>query len=109
MKKLKRWFREIFEPEDMDIALVAGALNEPAVRNLWLNYCFDEIRRINREVDRHLLSGSETGLLDLCARRKTFQDVLEAVLAARRQMLQTQDGRHNPQSPGDVNLDRVTV
>ncbi len=110
MKKIKRWFKEIFEPEvfnDLDTAAIAGAFNDPGVRTLWLAYCLDEIKEINMEVDKRLLQGSELGLLDLCARRKAFQDVLEAIPAARRKL--TQDVRPNPRPVGVVNLDRVTA
>lgn len=110
MKKIKRWFKELFEPEVMngiDTAAIAGAFNDPGVRSLWLAYCFNEIVRINMEVDKRLLAGSELGLIDLCARRKAFQDVLEAVLSARRQL--TQDVRPNPRPLVAVDLDRVTA
>jgi hypothetical protein len=110
MKKIKRWFKEIFEPDNfngLDTASIAGAFNDPGVRALWLTYCFEEIIRINQDVDKRLLLGSEMGLTDLCARRKAFQDVLEAVLSARRKL--TQDVRPNPRPLSAVNLDRVTV
>ncbi len=110
MKKIKHWLKEIFEPENfngIDTASIAGAFNDPGVRSLWLQYCFEEIVRINQEVDKRLLSGPELGLTDLCARRRAFQDVLEAVLSARRKI--TQDVRPNPRPLSAVNLDRVTV
>lgn len=112
MRKIKRWFKEIFDPENfngMDTALIAGALNDPGVRALWLAFCFEEIIRINMEVDKRLLTArdNEMGLIDLCARRKAFQDILEAVLSARRQL--TQEVRSNPRMPEVVNLDRVTA
>lgn len=110
MKKIKRWFREIFEPEvfnGIDTSMIAGAFNDPSVRSLWLTYCFEEIVRINMEVDKRLLFGTEMGLIDLCARRKAFQDILEAGLSARRKL--AQDVRPNPQPLSAVNLDRVTV
>lgn len=110
MKKIKRWFKEIFEPEafnDLDTATIAAALNDPGIRALWLVYCFDEIKAINQEVDKRLLNGSDIGLLDLCARRKAFQDVLEAIPAQRRKL--TQDARPNPRPLVAVDLDRVTA
>lgn len=110
MKKIKQWFKEIFEPDffnDIDTAAISGAFNDPGVRSLWLTYCFEEIVRINREVDKRLLSGNEVGLTDLCARRKAFQDVLEAVLYSRRKL--TQDMRPNPRPLVAVDLDRVTA
>lgn len=112
MKKIKRWLKEIFEPEyfnGLDTAAVAGAFNDPGVRSLWLAYCFEEIVRINMEVDKRLLAARDTemDLIDLCARRKAFQDILEAVLSARRKL--TQDVRPNPRPQGVIDLDRVTV
>lgn len=110
MKKIKRWLKEIFEPESfngLDTSAISGAFNDPSVRTLWLSYCFEELVRINMEVDKRLLLGSEMGLIDLCARRKAFQDVLEAVLSSRRKL--TQDVRPNPRVLSAVNLDRVTV
>lgn len=110
MKQIKRWLQELFEPGNfngLDTAAISGAFNEPGVRALWLAYCFEELVRINMEVDKRLLSGMETGLIDLCARRKAFQDVLEAVLASRRKL--TQDVRPNPRPLSAVNLDRVTA
>lgn len=108
--KIKRWLKELFEPEisnDLDVGLIGSAFNDPGIRAEWLSYCFDEIRRMNAEVDKRLLSGIEIGLIDLCARRKAFQDVLEAVLSARRKI--TQEGRPNPRREVVVDLDRVTA
>lgn len=112
MKKIKRWFKDIFNPEDfngMDIDGIRQAFNDVSVRTLWLSGCFDEIKRINREVDKRLLSGTDLRLIDLCARRQAYQDVLESVLSARRQITkEPQDLRHNP-LPGVPDLDRVTA
>lgn len=110
MKKIKRWFKEMFDPEtfnNMDTAAIAGALNDPGVRTLWLAYCFDEIKNINMEVDKRLLSGVYLDFVALCARRKAFQDVLEAILSSRRKL--TQDVRPNPTREVLINLDRVTA
>lgn len=100
----------MFQPDqfnNLDTALIAGAFNDPGVRAIWLDYCFEELRTINLEVDKRLLSGSELSFTDLCARRKAFQDVLEAVLSARRKL--TQDIRPNPRPKAVVDLDRVTA
>ncbi len=110
MKTIKRWLKDIFDPEtfnDLDRAAMGSAFNDPAVRELWLTYCFDELRLMNMEVDKRLLSGTDIGLIDLCARRKAFQDVLEAILSSRRKL--TQDKRPNPRAEVLIDLDRVTV
>lgn len=110
MKKVKRFLKDLFGPQefnDLDTEAIGSAFNDLGVRTLWLNYCFEEIKRINQEVDSRLLTGSMYGITDLCARRKAYQDVLDAVLVARRQV--TQAGNHNPRSETLINLDRVTV
>jgi hypothetical protein len=110
MMRIKRWLKEVFNPvqfNNLDVAAISGAFNDPGVRQEWLSYCFDELVAMNIEVDRRLLSGNDLGLTDLCARRKAFQDILEAVLSARRKL--AQGTRPNPQPKVDVNLDRVTA
>lgn len=110
MKKIKQWMQDIFEPEtfnDLDIFQVADALNDSEIRKRWFLALLDEIKQINKDVDRRLLSGTEFGLLDLCARRKGLQDALDLVLSVKRQ-LKTEQGRHNPTGQG-INLDRVTA
>jgi len=108
MRKLRHWLREIFDPEDfnnLDISLIAGSFNDPAVRSIWLNDCLEELKRINLELDKRILSG-DVEVFDLCVRRKAYQDILEGVLSARRQAGQGE--RPNPKVQG-VNLDRVTA
>jgi hypothetical protein len=110
MKTIKRWFKEMFDPDvfnDMNTAMIGDAFNDPTIRGLWLAECFEEIKRINMEVDMRLLSESTFGLTDLCARRKAYRDVLESVLSIRRRM--TQEVRPNPRAEAFVNLDRVTA
>lgn len=111
MRKIKRWFKDIFNPEEfnnIDTSAIANAFNDSTIRGIWLAMCFDELRRINMEVDRRLLSGTNLQLTDLCARRKAYQDMLESILSARRQVIAgPQDVRHNPKV--EVNLDRVTA
>lgn len=113
MKKLKRWLKDIFRPEDfnnLDTDAIRQALNDASVRTIWLSMCFDKLQQINMDVDKRLLLGNEAKLTDLCARRQAIQGVLSDVLSARRQVAQgTQGVRHNPKGTGDVNLDRVTA
>lgn len=112
MKKLVRLLKDIFAPEnfnDLDLAALKEALNDSSVRAFWLSDCFEELRRINLEADKRLLSGTSFQLTDLCARRTAYRDMLEAILSARRRILDgTQDLRHNPRK-SDINLDRVTA
>lgn len=108
--KIKKWLESMFEPEqfnDMDVLSIEKALDDMSIRSIWLQGCFDEIKRINLEVDKRLLQGPEYGLTDLCARRKAYQDVLESALSARRQVMQAQ--RPNPPVKAEINLDRVTA
>lgn len=111
MKKIKRWLRDIFAPHDfndIDTDAIRAAFNDSSVRAFWLSACFDELKRINLEVDQRLLSGTNLQLTDLCARRRAYQDMLELVLSAKRRVVQeTQDLR--PNLPSGVNLDRVTA
>lgn len=110
MMKIKKWMKDIFNPEDfndINLAEVAEALNQSDLRQRWLLAVLTEIQRINMEVDKRLLHGPEYGITDLCARRKAIQDVLELSLSLKRQM-QKQEGRPNP-GIGMINLDRVTA
>lgn len=111
MKKIRGWFQDIFSVRDfngVDVPAIQQAFNDPAVRTLWLGDILDELKRMNLEVDKRLLTGNDYRLTDLCARRQAIQDILESVLAARRQVTkETQAKPHNPPKV-DVNLDRVT-
>lgn len=110
MRKIKRWFKDFFNPQDfnnLDMGAITESFNDAQVRGLWLLGCFDEIKRINLDVEKRLLRGTESSLVDLCARRKAYQDILESILAARRQVVAgLQDPRPNPKIQG-VNLDRT--
>lgn len=111
MRKIKRWLNDIFKPEDLngiDMGTIGSALSDSSVRIIWLSNCLEEIKAINLEVDKRLLSGTENNLIDLCARRKAYQDILESILSARRQVV-SQDPRPNLPSKGSINLDRVTA
>ncbi len=108
MKKIKRWLKDIFDPEnDLDIDAIRSAFNDTSVRTIWLSECLEQLKQVNRDIDKRLLNGTNLQLTDLCARRKAYQDMLEAVLSARRQV--TQDVRPNPKVQVDVDLDRVTA
>ncbi len=65
---------------------------------------FDELQRLNLEVDKRLLTNDQRGIIDLAARRKAYQDILESVLAARRRIR-----NNNPQDRSGFDLESVTV
>lgn len=114
MKQLKRFLKDIFAPGDfnnLDTQAIRDAFNDSSVRAVWLSKCLEEIKRLNIEVEKRLLSDSgRSDLTDICSRRKAIQDMLEDVLSAKRQVVSgTQDLRQNPFSKNDVNLDRVTA
>lgn len=107
MKKISRWFNSIFSPKDLqglDIQELLVALNDESTRKMWIYDTLQELKRINLEVDKRLMSGSDYNINDLAARRKAYQDILEGILAARRQIK-----THNPKSKGEFDLDSVTV
>lgn len=111
MKRIKRWLHEMFSPQEfngLDFGLIAQAFNDATVRRLWLEGIVSDLETMNKEVDRRLLTDSTYGIADLCARRKAYQDVLEAVLSARRKVMQ--EVRPNPKDQmQEIDLDRVTA
>lgn len=110
MMKLNRWMKDFFNPRtfnDLDLESIGQALGNPTVREIWLMGILTDLKQMNKDVDRRLLSGNDFRLTDLCARRKAYQDILEAIASARRQVMQ--EVRPNPTVPVDINLDRVTA
>lgn len=106
MKRIVRYLKDVFTLKDLnnlDIDDILSALIDPAVRKLWVYEVCEELKRMNLEVDRRLLSSTQLNLTDLAARRKAYQDVLELVLIARRRTRNP-----NPKS-GSFDLDSVTV
>lgn len=107
MKKLTRWLNHLFSPKELnglDVQDILSALSEESTRKLWLFESFQELKRMNLEIDKRLLAGVTFNLTDLAARRKAYQDMLEGILSARRQIR-----NHNPKSMGQFDLDSVTV
>jgi hypothetical protein len=103
MKKIPNLVREWFSPksiQDLDIQDILAGMADPIIRKIWIADIFDELQRLNLEVDRRLLSGNDFHITDLAARRKAYQDILESVRSARRRAKGS-----NPQSY----LDGVTV
>jgi len=106
MKRIPRWLKSIFSPNDLqnlDVHEILDALNDSSVRKEWILETFEELKRINLEVDRKLLS-DEGNIIGLAARRKAYQDMLESILTARRR-----EKNPNPRSKGEFDLDSVTV
>lgn len=108
MKKISRWFKDIFSPKELhglDVKEIVAALSEEPVRKLWMYEAFQELKRMNLEIDKRLVNNQTFHIADLAARRKAYQDMLEGILAARRQL-----HTHNPKpKSGEFDLDSVTV
>lgn len=108
MKKLVLSLKELFSPKylyNLDTQEVLGAMADPSVRKEWLYELFEELKRLNLEIDRRLLMGKQLDVTDLASRRKAYQDVLESVLIARRRIRNP-----NPKDrSGSFDLDSVTV
>lgn len=110
MRYVKKWLSEMFEPEqaqDLDISMIVESLTDMEVRNIWMESVFEQIKTINLEIDKRMLSGDTQGIQDLCVKRRTIQELLESILSARRTVLGKSQS-HNPR-PAYVNLDRVTA
>ena len=106
MKKIPKLIQEWFSPkalQGLDIQEIMSAMEDRTIRNIWVADLFDELQRLNLEVDNRLLNVEGVNITDLAARRKAYQDVLVAVLSAKRQVKS-----HTPQS-GSFDLDSVTV
>lgn len=110
MKRLLKCLFDYFAPSnDLDVSALGEALNDPGIRTRWLAAMLDEIRQMNIDVDRALLSSVPLALHDLCARRKAYQEVLAALLAARRNAASQDVPPQSAPSRGLPNLDRVTA
>ena len=81
-----------------------AAFNDPLARKIWLLDVYEELKRLNLQIDAKLLSGSEFRMTDLCVRRKAYQDVLESVMSAKRQAKS-----NNPSDKSGFDLDAVTA
>lgn len=107
MKKLSRWLKDAFTPKELhglDVQEILAALNEEPVRKLWMYEAFQELKRMNLEIDKRLLSNTTSNLIDLAARRKAYQDILDGILSARRQI-----HSQNPKTKGQFDLESVTA
>lgn len=107
MKKLSRYLKNVFSPKELqglDVREILAAFNEEPIRKLWIFEAFKELQRLNLEIDRRLSTNEIVYLTDLAVRRKAFQDVLEGILSAKRQI-----HNQNPKAKGEFDLDSVTV
>ena len=89
MKKILKKFADLFSPKELqglDSLELLDALNDAAIRKEWLWEVYEELKRLNLKVDASLRDGTVLNLRDLCARRRAYQDMLEAVLSAKRQI-----------------------
>lgn len=106
MKSIPKLFGDWFSPKEIygiDISEIQLAFSDSVVRNIWLLGIYEELKRLNLEIDKRLLMNDSMDITDLAARRKAHQDVLESVLTARRRAKGS-----NPPSK-DFDLDSVTV
>ena len=107
MKKIPVMLKQIFSPQDLlglNVSDLLSALNDASIRREWMYQVLEELKRLNLEVDKRLLSGNDFGITDLAARRKAYQDALESILLAKRQIR-----NNNPKSSTGFDLDSVTV
>lgn len=110
MRKITRWMNDIFSPkqlQDLDALDLLDAMNDPVIRKIWLHTVFDTLKNLNLEVDKRLQNGGFR-IDDLCSRRKAYQDMLEAVMSAKRSV--TMARNTNRAVPvGEFDLNSVTV
>lgn len=107
MKKIFKRFSDIFSPkalQGLDSHELLAAFNDPVVRKEWLWSVYEELKALNLKIDASLTSGADVSLFDLSARRKAYQDILEAILAAKRLA-----HSHNPADKSGFDLDAVTA
>lgn len=114
MKKvLLQKVNDLFRPNnvlDIDVYEVLDSLGDGVVRKKWLFEVLSEIKRINLEIDRVLVSGkplTETILTDLSGRRRALKFVLDEALSAKREIHRTRG--QNQADKGTLDLDSVTL
>jgi hypothetical protein len=109
MKKIPRFLHNLFSPhhlQNLDVLELMNAFNNPTVRKLWLYEVYQELRSLNMGIETALLTNSYV-INTLSPRRKAYQDILEAILVAKRRCLEEKDP--DPQFKSEIDLDRVTV
>ena len=107
MKIFSRKFTDLFSPknlQNLDSNELLAALNDVSVRKTWLFDVYEELKRLNLQIDAKIIAGSEFRLTDLCAKRKAYQEILEGILSAKRQVQ-----NHNPADKSGFDLDAVTA
>lgn len=104
------WPRTIFEIlcpaelNDLNVEELAIALNNPAVRNRWLQDVLEDLRRLNLHVDK-LLERNEPQhkFVEVSARRRQTWAILQQIQLAKNSV--EMDSGHNPME----DLDHVAV
>lgn len=107
MKTFIKNLKELFSPKELqnlDSSELLDALNDASIRKQWLMDIYDELRRLNLSIEARVLVKPTYGLEDLCARRRAYQDMLEAILSAKRQVRS-----HNQKDKSGFDLDAVTA
>lgn len=87
MKKMPKLLKDLFTPKEMhglDIEDLALSLSDAQVRKVWLMEVLEEMKNLNLEVDKRLLSKEQWNITDLAIKRKAYQDILDKVQIAKR-------------------------
>lgn len=107
MKWIIHKLSDIFKPEQIQqikTEEIIFALEDATVRKVWLQNVFDRITNLNRDVDFRLRGNAHYDVADLAFKRQAIQEVLEDILAAKRQVQ-----GNNPRTRGEFDLESVTV
>lgn len=89
MKKIVNFLKDAFTPKDLsnlDVNELLMALNDSSVRKIWMYEMIEDLKRLNLEVDKQLLSKDPWEIKNLAVRRRAYQDILESVLSAKRRV-----------------------
>lgn len=104
--KIPKFINDLFTPKNLqglDSEELMVSLADPFIRKAWILSVFEEMKQLNLEVDKQLLSKELWMIQNLAIRRRAIQDMLEKVaLAKRRVKTQTHE-------PSGFDLDSVTV
>lgn len=107
MKNIILSLKELFNPKELqriDSNELLDALNDASIRKHWLMDIYEELKRLNLQIDNRLLTDNNFRITDLSARRRAYQDMLEAILSTKRLIRS-----HNPKDRSGFDLDAVTA